>query len=385
MALMWLKKRFEKGLKSQSGLALILILSLVVVIISVVAEIVFQAEITSRSSISEQNKAKAEMAAITGSQFARLLVTLELGIQALPAEVKQIVSMQLGSLSISKLLNDVPIGAEAMEQMKELGGAKFMSFLDPQVLEVLKAVPGYFSIHVSNESAKLNLNLLSKPDAKVNTKELVGRLFGGQRESKFLENKGFPPERLLANLIDYVDKNNSDENDQADESIQYAALNFKHGPKNGPFESLEELRRVPGFHDDDIYAIFSPYFTVWPMAPEEKSLDINEAPIELVSSFLTVKGTEVNDQDIDKLEDFREEGSKITEQRALTDFLDKMSTGNNSQALKKIANFESPVYRIEVTGVSGGVTRTYLLVLEKVKRQTNDNSLPIRVVYQRFM
>ena len=63
--------------RSERGMALIFVLSLVGVIMAVMGEVFFQAQITVRSSIGEQDRMRAEAAALTGAQFALFLIALE--------------------------------------------------------------------------------------------------------------------------------------------------------------------------------------------------------------------------------------------------------------------------------------------------------------------
>ncbi|MEN9530516.1 MAG: hypothetical protein RI932_2389, partial [Pseudomonadota bacterium] len=69
--------RFRSRRESQRGMALIFVLSLVGVIMAVMGEVFFQAQITVRSSNGEQDRMRAEAAALTGAQFALFLIALE--------------------------------------------------------------------------------------------------------------------------------------------------------------------------------------------------------------------------------------------------------------------------------------------------------------------
>lgn len=363
----------------ENGLALIFVLSLVGVILAVLGEILFQSQITVRTSVGERDRLKAEMSALTGAQFAKMLISLESQINTLggedsglPKEVQaaasgasEMIKSQLGGKQLSQILDGFPIGAQGFEEIADLAKLNINAMLDEKLLAALKAVPGYFVLKTTNESAKFNLNLLEGAEKKMSFLALK-RIFSQEREAKFLQEKGYSPERLAANVLDYVDRDNTDEIDRGDEEVQYTQAKFNHRAKNGKLESLEELRRVPGFHDDEIYSVFTPYFTVWPMDAKEKSLDINAAPVELLAALVTPPNQETNQAAFDKIEDDRAENMFVKDARNINDAFPGIDEETKNM-LSRIGGIKSSVYRVEVRGVSNGIERVYTMVIETAK------------------
>lgn len=375
------------GNKNQRGMALIFVLSLVGVIIAVMGEVFFQAQITVRSSIGEQDRMKAEGAALTGAQFALFLIALEIQVndvadnKDLPAPVAAqlsaipaMVKSQLGGKNLSELLNGFPIGAQGLEEIKDLSKINISASMDEGLLNALKTIQGYFVVDVSNESSKINLNLFSYQPALDVAFESLLRIFSTPREAAWLEQKGYPPKRLAANVRDYIDRDKIDSGDAGDEISQYGdgSGRVPGRPKNAALESLEELRKIPGFHDDEIYNVFSPYFTIWPLAPKDsKILDANFAKIELLSALVTPPGREIEDTIVDRIEDKRSEGLTISKPQDLDDLItsqDRMTKEIRSRFL----GWKTNLYRINVRGVSGKVERNYQLIVEK-NRSAVDN------------
>jgi type II secretory pathway component PulK len=365
--------------KNESGLALIFVLSLVGVILAVLGEILFQSQITVRTSVGERDRLKAEMSALTGAQFAKMLISLESQINSLGGEdsglpkeaqaaasgASEMIKSQLGGKQLSQILDGFPIGAQGFDEIQDLAKLNINAMLDDKLLAALKAVPGYFVLKTTNESAKFNLNLLEGAEKKMSFLALK-RIFSQEREAKFLEEKGYSPERLASNVLDYVDRDNTDEIDRGDEETQYSQAKFDHKAKNGKLESLEELRRVPGFHDDEIFAIFSPYFTVWPMDAKEKSLDINAAPVELLAALVTPPNQEANQAAFDKIEDDRAENTFVKDARNINDAFPGIDEETKNM-ISRIGGIKSSVYRVEVRGVSNGIERVYTMVIETAK------------------
>jgi type II secretory pathway component PulK len=368
--------------KNQRGMALIFVLSLVGVIIAVMGEVFFQAQITVRSSIGEQDRMKAEGAALTGAQFALFLIALELQVadigdnKDIPepfasqlAGVPALIKSQLGGKNLSELLNGFPIGAQGLEEIKDLSKINISASMDEGLLNALKAVQGYFVIDVSNESSKMNLNLFSYQPALDVAFESLMRIFSTPREAAWLEQKGYPPKRLAANVRDYIDRDKIDSGDAGDEISQYGdgPGRIPGRPKNAALESLEELRNIPGFHDDEIFNVFVPYFTIWPLAPKDsKILDANFAKIELLSALVTPPGREIEDTIVDRLEDKRSEGFSISKPQDLDDLITSQER-MTKEIRSRFLGWKTNLYRVNVRGVSGKVERTYQLIVEKNK------------------
>jgi type II secretory pathway component PulK len=366
--------------RNEKGLALIFVLSLIGVIIALLGEILFQSQITIQTSVGESDRLRAEASALTGAQFAKLLVGMDAQLtqasddkSKLPKEVKQasqgakkMIRQQLGGKDISQMLDGFPIGAQGFESIKDLTKLNINALLDETLLKALKTVPGYFVLKTTNESGKFNLNLLEGSEKKVAFLALK-RIFSRPKEAKFLDEKGFSPERLAANIMDYVDRDNVDEIDKGDEVNQYTKEKFNHKPKNARLESMEELRRIPGMNDDEIYGVFSPYFTVWPMDVKEKSIDVNAASVELLAALFTPSLQEVNQGEFDKIEDKRFEDETVTQERDLPNILGGAQDPESKQILSRLMGVTSTVYRVEVRGVSNNVERNYSLVIEAVR------------------
>ncbi len=363
--------------KREQGLALILVLSLIGVILALLAEVLFESELVSRAAIGERDRVRAEMCATTGVQLALFFVTLEAKVRglknnpALPEVARTAVEAmqknlegQMQGRSLAQLLNDFPIGSQGFETIENLSQLNLSKLADEKLIEALKAVPGYFVVNVSDESAKLNVNLFADRSLAKHMRNALLRVFSGDREKEYLATKDLTPERLVSNLQDYIDGDQNDSGGGGDESAVYQLAKLKYTAKNAPLESIEELHRVPGFHLDEVYGIFSPYLTVWPLQADRGQWNINKAAPELVAALTTPAEQQVNDSVIDRYEDKIASGETFSgndkEKRDLFDFFKGGSSGDKDtdEILRWIAGFDSSVYRIVVRGVSNQVERT---------------------------
>jgi type II secretory pathway component PulK len=350
--------------KREGGFALIIVISLAVVIITIIAEIIFQTEIESRSALGERRKLDAEVSALSGAQFAKMLFVVD---NAIPAAARTQVEQMLGGKPIFQLLDGFPIGAESFAQLQDFSKVNLSAALDTGLIEGLKNVPGSFTLKSTDESGKLNLNLAWRQDMARALYNALIQVFSTPEERKFLEEKGYQPERLAANIIDYVDLKDSDTIDNAsDEGTQYEAAKFTHKQKNGPFESLEELRRVPGFHDDEIFKVFSPYFTVWPATPTSPlTFNVNSAAPELMAALLSPKGQEPNQDALDRFEDTREKKQAASNPDIHEACAIVTGNGKCPDFLQLIATTQSNIFKIEIEGRAGEVTRTLTYVFDR--------------------
>jgi type II secretory pathway component PulK len=398
---------FFKGWNREQGLALVMVLSLVSVMISLISEVLFQAQITLKSSTGERDKARAEMSALTGAQFAKLLVGIEIQMESLVDENNKSVNAQmkavvqgaydtikggLGGKDLSSMLNGFPIGREGFDNIKDLAKVNLNALLDEKLINAIKVIPGYFVLNVQNESGKFNLNVLAAHDLKVAGFAALKRVFSGGMEIKFLESKGYSPERLAANLKDYIDPDQNDELGQGEESAQYTQAQFTHGPKNGALESLEEIRRIPGFHDDEIFDLFTPYFTVWPMDAKSKSLNVNKVPVEFLAGMMTAEGSEVNDSEFDKVEDKRAAGENFSKIQDISQFFSALTNDSVSKnILSSFMGTRSSVFKVQVRGVSNDLERVLEMVIASPDKPSTAAGAaaaaqqhPYQVIYQRF-
>lgn len=346
--------------KREQGFALIFVLVFVAMIVGVVGDLVYQTQVAARATIEQENEMEAEVTAHTGVEFAKLLLTLN----SIAADYKDNPAFPLPR-NLYEILNGQPIGANGFDEIQKLTKLPLGSAIDPHIIQALSVVKGYFVIKISSENMKFNVNLLQSTYSAVAQKALL-RIFSTPDAKKFLELYNYTPQELVDNLNSYVRISTSDEG-ILQTQVAYERIGAKYSAKQAALESLEELRRVPGFHLDDIYNMFTPYLTIWPLSAPKNGLNINSAPAELVSALMTPAGEELIVQDWDKFDDFRQKGTFAKNnigswfQSNLTNY-----TGNtdSDDIRKNIFGSSDTVYRVESRGVVNGVEKTLTLILQ---------------------
>lgn len=133
---------------------------------------------------------------------------------------------------------------------------------------------GLLSGTIIDEGGKFNLNAL--------VNERGFREEGWDRIlRRLLELKEIPADRVDA-IVDWIDADTNPLPHGAEDDY-YQSLNPPYPGKNGPMETLSELRRVKDF-DDDTFRQLSPYLTVYPQRGEKK-ININTADPLLIEAL----------------------------------------------------------------------------------------------------
>ena len=122
---------------------------------------------------------------------------------------------------------------------------------------------GVVSVYVTDEAGKLNLNdLAALTDREASDSPILldhTRRFEQLFELLFLDG------RVLDAILDWLDPDDRQRADGA-EAPYYGALDRPYDIKNGPFDSLSELRLVKGM-TEQVFERLRPFVTVYPRAP----------------------------------------------------------------------------------------------------------------------
>lgn len=354
-------------IKKQNGFALIFVMVFVAMILGIVGDIVYQTQLTAKKTMVQEDQILAKMAARTGFEFAKLLVTLN----KLSANYQNNPLLPIPK-NIYNLLNGQPIGSDSFSEIEGLTGIDVNSVISPELLEALKAMKGYFVLNISSENTKLNLNLLQSTYSATAAKALL-RIFSSPDSEKFLALYNYNPQQLVDNLTDYIKISITDSSLESKVRADYNKLNLNFLPKHAALESLEELRRIPGFEIDDIYNMFSPYFTIWPIAGIQNSLNINTAPPELIAPLMTPQSQDIDMQAWDKFDDYRLKNA-FAQNNIGSWFQTNLASFNSDKDAddirKNIFGIADNIFRIEVRGVVNNFEKKIVVVV----KQSSSNS-----------
>jgi type II secretory pathway component PulK len=381
----------KKLTTKQQGFALIFVLVFIAMIMGIVGDIVYQTQLTAKNTIVQEDQVFAKTAARTGIEFAKLLLTLN----KLAANYQNNPLLPIPK-NLYSVLNGQPIGAESFQQIEGLTGINFSELISPELLNGLKAMKGYFVLNITSENAKFNLNLLQSTYSNTAQKALL-RIFSSPDSGKFLELYNYTPQQLADNLTDYIKISVTDGALDLRVMSDFNRLGLKYLPKHAALESLEELRRIPGFEIDDIYNMFAPYFTIWPISGPQNSLNINAAPTELIATLITPQSEEGQSQGWDKFDDYRLKNTFAANnigswfQSNLQSFA---SDKDADEIRKNIFGTTDSIFKIECRGVVGDLEKKIIFIVQQTPpaagaQQTPQTSpataAPFNIIYSQWI
>jgi general secretion pathway protein K len=285
----------EEVLKKDSGVALIIAIMIIATVVIFTSDMIVNSSVSLQLATANRDNVKAEYEAKSGLNLATFLISADWGIDLFQYQVQNKQPSD-GSSDIWSMLNGLPIGSESLEMAKSMTEQFDLSAVnDSDVIDQLGMFDGSFTINVTDERSKINLNFCSEGQAK-ECMEMIEAIMSCPAEKAFLEKKKVNPRELAANIRDWVDTNmRSDSGSKfPTENDAYSDRNPKISPKNAPFDSVDELKLVEGW-DDDLHTIFAPFFTVYPKQPvgqqAKPKVNLNSAARELLVCLLPESNT----------------------------------------------------------------------------------------------
>ena len=282
------------------------------------------------------------------------------------------------------------------------------SVLDSSVLDQLKAIEGSFEIKVSDEQQKIDVNYCSsgarEPCAAV--RAMLTALFSCPAEKAFLAKKRLTPMELSARIQDWVDPDSRTESESgfSDESDPYQKRKKPFKSKNGPLDSIDELKMIEGW-DEEVHTVFAPYLTaypIWKKREDRARINLNSAPRELLQCLFQDAGPDRFRKLAQMLRlretDFKDiAGKDKPMDQVIGDLFgyNKNDAGSANQAdpTNKSSWFGkmSQTYRISIKATSGDTVRTLDAVVERVVPDGTaaganlSSRAAYRILYWRFL
>ncbi|NDE14384.1 hypothetical protein EBZ80_05575 [bacterium] len=373
------------------GVALLMAVMMIALMIVFAADSIVSSQVDLQLAVIQRNRIRAEYAAKSGFNLATFLLAADLAKDLTLGSTPALQKLGLGDVNIRlwELLNQMPpIGGEDAETMQSFAKAFGLSnILDSAVLDQLKWIEATFATTVSDEQQKIDVNYCSsgarEPCAAV--RAMMTALFSCPAEKSFLARKKLTPMELSARIQDWVDPDSRAESESGftDESDPYQRRKKPFKAKNGPLDSVDELRMIEGW-DEEVHAVFSPYLTafpIWKKREDRARINLNSAPRELLqclfqdagperfkklAQLLKLRDTEFKqiagkdrpvDQVISELFGYSRGGEASGNQ-----------PGNQSDPANKAAWFGkmSQTYRINVKASSGETQRELEAVIERI-------------------
>jgi general secretion pathway protein K len=280
----------------QRGVALIMVLGAITILTVILAEFQEEAGTEATAAIADRDALKAEFAARSAIQLARLLIASEPTIRT---AIGPLLSLMMGGSGAPQ----IPVWEYADQVLGAFndsdGAAAFNSLagVDATKGKNLGMKGQSFEVTIIDEDSKLNLNTASRGDAITQQRlglSLIGLMTGDQYNPMF-ENRAADGQyadraTVCGAIVDWADGDenfygcdprNAQNTGSASEDQAYSLLKVPYRRKNAPYDSLEELHLVRGVSDDFFATFVDPdptnprkrVMTVW----GQGSVNVNSA------------------------------------------------------------------------------------------------------------
>ncbi|MEY4632024.1 MAG: hypothetical protein RIQ81_2144 [Pseudomonadota bacterium] len=398
--------------KGDKGIALLMAVMMIAIMILFAAESIVSSQVDLQLAVTQRDRVRAEYAAKSGFNLSTFMLSADLAKDLTLSSTPALQSLGLGDMDLRlwELLNQLPpLGGEDADMVQSFVAAFGLSnVMDSGTIDQLKAIEGSFAIKIADEQQKIDLNYCSsgarEPCAAV--RAMLTALLSCPAEKAFLSKKRLTPMELSARVQDWVDPDSRVESESgfSDESDPYSRRKKPYKAKNGPLDSIDELKMIEGW-DEDVHKVFAPYLTVFPIwkkREDRPKININSAPRELLQCFFQDAGPE-RFKRLAQMLKLRETefkslaGKDKPMDQVISDLFGYSRSdgggGNQADPANKSSWFGrmSQTYRIEINASSGDTRRTLLAVIERVIPDGTavgsnlSSRSAFRVLYWRFL
>lgn len=350
------------------GVALLIAMFVTSMAMLFLAEMKLSSSVSNQITLGHHLNVKSEYIAKSGANLAKLLISADL---ALDLSLREVQGKNFfpsdGPDDIWGMLNGLPIGGETLEMVSSMQESFDLSSVnDSGVLDQLQLFDGAFVIEVQDETAKINLNNCGIGRGQ-KCMTLLQALMSCPAEREFLERKKVDSAELVSLIRDWVDDNTrpDEKANYSSEGDPYDEYGSEQFPKNARFDSLEELKYIPGW-DDELHKIFSPYLTVYPLSGEtiqDRSLiNFNSAQRGFLGCLLPGSTQACAEKSALFMEG--KDKASVSGGESLKSTLRAQFCANSE---KEVQNFgyRSDVYRIKVTGTVEDQSRELNMVVKR--------------------
>lgn len=364
--------------QGKRGIALIIAIMIISVMMLFTSDLILSSQVNLSLATSYRDNLKAEYMAKSGLNAAQLLLSADLAYDLFQAQQDPKATLSDGLGDFWSAMNGLPIGGETLEMMSSFQEQfELNAVLDSGVMDQLKLFDGSFTLDVSDESQKINLNYCATSRCS-ETMLMLEALFACPAEKAFLEEKKVGGRELAYRIKDWVDTDSRAEEASGynDENDPYQKREPKLTAKNAPLDSVDELRIIEGW-DEEIHAVFAPYVTVYPFQQSSTDkrfqININTASRALLQClFPEAKGDCAEKSAIALKKRNDDKSSMGAPGQKVPDILQETlcytgGDGNAGEANNRAAWFQqySMVYRVDVQGSVGDSVKKLTAVIER--------------------
>ena len=379
------------------GIALIIAIMIISVMMLFTSDMILTSQVNLSLATHSKDNLKAEYMAKSGFNIANLLLMADFAYALFQAQQNPTNADLASSLGdIWTVLNGIPIGGETAEMtaaFSEQFGINAIN--DSSVIDSLKLFDGTFTINISDESAKINVNDCYQNGRCSQVLLMLEAMFTCPAEKAFLESKKVTGKELAYRIKDYIDPDKVADpaSGYTDENEPYQKRTPRQMVKNAPLDSVSELRLIEGW-DADVEAVFGPYITAFPYAKirgdDKFQININTAARGLLQCLFPESRGDCSEKVALALRKRDEDGSTLGQPgentaavlRNLLCYSGGDSTSHDGATRADWFKKFSTAFHIEVEGVTGDSVKKLTSVVERIIPEGKKNEKnAYRVLY----
>ncbi|MFI5322317.1 MAG: general secretion pathway protein GspK [Thermodesulfobacteriota bacterium] len=350
---------------SEKGIVLVIVIIVISVLMILVTDLIYFTEIDTEISSNTRDEIKARYIAKSGVHVA------------------------------ASTLKDRPL-----EELAQITAAMGGQAQNPEGLWAIN-VPffpvgdGSVSVTVTDERAKVNLNSLVSPATNMVDQQLLAEL---RELFRYLNVDSTKSERFIASLINWTDApiagGQNDQDSSGANGNFYAHLATPYQIKDGPLDTLQEIRMIDGM-DNDFYNTIKDYVTVY---PPDKKINFSTAPkvvlmaaikAAAVSAIQGQGNSSVNEVDDDTAGQIADQ---VIEARKDTPVIDQKKARDIAKVVNPnttisaglvgvtLNSGESEIFSVRSVGSLGEGTPTLRIIEAVLKKTTRNQNTIVKIM-----
>jgi type II secretory pathway component PulK len=395
--------------------ALLIALMTIMMMVGLVADMIVTSSVNIEMATASRDRIRTEYLTKSGFNFAVYMLTMSWGIDLFQSTAPKPLHKDLSDdgKSLWSMVNKLPPMGAVMVELLNSGKKedkeddddedddpfKLRGMMNEGIAEKMKLFEDMFSIKISDEASKININKCSEGRCDETIKMLMA-LFSCPAEKSFLESKKIEPEQMAYRIKDFISNSSitSSESGFSDKNSPYQEFTPSYHVKEAPFDTIDELKLVAGW-DDEIHTIFAPYLTVYPYptagTKDDTRINVNTVAPELLSCLIPESRSQgCAESYAQKMYKIKKDNAVVF-QKDIKETLsglaclgkDTSSDSSSDQRSKPEDWFDqkSNVFRIEVNASTGRQDRKLIAVVRRVLPQEKNKQreqLPVKRAYQ---
>ena len=352
------------GRDSEKGIVLVIVIIVIAILMILVTDLIYFTQIDSEISMNTRDEVKARYIAKSGVQVAA---------GAFSAQALEELSAMMGSVGGSTGRDD---GLWALS------------------VPYFPVGQGSVSITITDERSKINLNSLVSTDSNIVDQQVLAEL---RELFRLLGVDTSKSERFLSSLVNWLDiprEGTVNDQDSAGANADfYAGLQPAYRIKDGPLDTVEEIRMIDGM-DDEFYNTVKDYVTVYPV---DKKINFSTASrIVMVAALkaATVPAIPGQGSQVDPIDDSTAEQivDEIIEARKNDPIVDSKKVRDivrdvdpTSQIIAGLVGLgqgtgESEVFTVRSEGILGEASPTRRIIEAVIKKKRQGREFVVDIV-----